>query len=197
MMILWDYMRLWYIFANDILDLHLPKLLVHPLRIFEIFEHRRSFDQFESVLQLHQLPRVQPGEELLPKSIRCHHLRMAEWSHVGDIEIPSGMGAHNSQCLQRKSIEISDVALVFHIRFVEQSWHVDLLKEIPSHLRDLLIFPFSDQSAAQLLCSEMADKYKARTIWCHTTDPEVRWQDRVATGKSRKAFPPLGRLHFL
>mmetsp|Transcript_13866 Transcript_13866/g.23897 ORF Transcript_13866/g.23897 Transcript_13866/m.23897 type:complete len:966 (+) Transcript_13866:56-2953(+) len=24
---------------------------------------------------------------------------------------------------------------------------------------------------------DMADKYKARTIWCHTTDPEVRWQE--------------------
>jgi len=23
----------------------------------------------------------------------------------------------------------------------------------------------------------MEDKYKARTIWCHTTDPEVRWQE--------------------
>ena len=49
-----------------------------------------------------------------------------------------------------------------------------------SHLLDLLIFPQSHQSTLQILRrSEMTDKYKARTIWCHTTDPEVRWQDRA------------------
>ena len=102
-------------------------------------------------------------------------------------------GAHNSQCLQLKSIEISDVALVFHIRFVEQSGNVDLSKKNPITFLRSVDFPLLRSSHLRNFFA-LRWRTSTRPGQFGVTPPTQRFDGRTGwpPEKAGKLFLPWG-----